>query len=105
MPFSNAPRLSFVALPQQFPLRLTELTMPHSLSAAWKLTRNCNGKLRRTMNLNVESQLYGVESGEPEDRIRRVAGQRFALFLTPNFPAGQRKTALNRHFYALSDRR
>jgi hypothetical protein len=32
------------------------------------------------------------------DRSRCVAGQRFAPFLTANFPADQWKTALNGHF-------
>jgi hypothetical protein len=34
----------------------------------------------------------------------RVPGPRFASFLTPSCPADQLETALNQHFYALSER-
>lgn len=36
---------------------------------------------------------------------RSTAGKRISTLLTSNFPTGQRKPALNRHFQALLDRR
>jgi len=46
-----------------------------------------------------------AQAANMTDRFRCNAGLRFSPYPTSNFPITSAKTALNRHFYALLDRR